>query len=54
MKAKVLNFKNSDENEFDFTRSDIIIVIDNPHKIIHNHENSKLVIGIITNAAKAP
>ena len=40
-------------NEFDYTRSDIII--DNPQKLCSDNENSKLVLDVvITNASKTP
>jgi len=53
VRSEVLSFKSSNDNEFDYTRPDIII--DNPHKICPNHDNSKLVVDVvITNAARAP
>ena len=53
VRSEVLNFKNDNESEYDYTRSDI--VIDNPYKLCPDHENSKLVLDVvIANAAKAP
>ena len=44
VRSEVLSFKsnNNSDNEFDYTRSDIII--DNPQKLCSDNENSKLVL----------